>query len=317
MADDAAEVADDYRQALEDLSVNSRIEIATLTNIARENANHGLAIAEVLQNHIKKVCPFVAAGGTSLPAAVPRAMNGTLTASQVPPPKTLPALYVLDSVVKNVPTPYSLYFGPKLYSIFMNAYTKVDKDTRRKMDEMLRTWKEPVPGSISTKPVFPPEVVRPIEHALIAARNVAFVANHNSFQGQQQLLRGARPPARETPTPPTGRLASHAGLAQGQRPPLGQASQMPPQSMAQQPYPMRPHNVRTLPWKIPITLLTTFTGPEHAAAAAATTTPTDTTARPSTNLHAPLPPAPTPARPRERGRLRSPAAGDKHRKAEG
>lgn len=35
--------------------MNSRIEIATLTNIARENANHGLAIAEVLQNHIKKV----------------------------------------------------------------------------------------------------------------------------------------------------------------------------------------------------------------------------------------------------------------------
>ncbi|KAK1827582.1 hypothetical protein QBC39DRAFT_420008 [Podospora conica] len=216
MADDAAEVADDYRQALEDLSVNSRIEIATLTNIARENANHGLAIAEVLQNHIKKV----------------------------PPPKTLPALYVLDSVVKNVPTPYSLYFGPKLYSIFMNAYTKVDKDTRRKMDEMLRTWKEPVPGSISTKPVFPPEVVRPIEHALVAARNAAFAANHNSFQGQQQLLRGNRPSARETPTPPMGRLPSHGGLPQGQRPPPGQSSQMPPQGMVQQPYPMRPHNQR-------------------------------------------------------------------------
>lgn len=56
MADNAADVADDYRQALEDLTVNSRIEIATLTNIARENANHGFAIAEVLQNHIKKVC---------------------------------------------------------------------------------------------------------------------------------------------------------------------------------------------------------------------------------------------------------------------
>lgn len=73
MADDAAEVADDYRQALEDLSVNSRIEIATLTNIARENANHGLAIAEVLQNHIKKVRPCPAAEEPSLPAAVPLA----------------------------------------------------------------------------------------------------------------------------------------------------------------------------------------------------------------------------------------------------
>jgi pre-mRNA cleavage complex 2 protein Pcf11 len=56
MADNADDVADDYRQALEDLTMNSRIEIATLTNIARENASHGLAIAEVLTNHIKKVC---------------------------------------------------------------------------------------------------------------------------------------------------------------------------------------------------------------------------------------------------------------------
>ena len=56
MADNADNVADDYRQALEDLTVNNRIEIATLTNIARENNNHGLAIAEVLANHIKKVC---------------------------------------------------------------------------------------------------------------------------------------------------------------------------------------------------------------------------------------------------------------------
>ncbi|KAM7208437.1 hypothetical protein V8F20_001118 [Naviculisporaceae sp. PSN 640] len=178
MADD---VAEDYRQALEDLSMNSRLEISTLTNIARENADHGLAIAEVLQAHIKKV----------------------------PPPRTLPALYVLDSIVKNVPTPYALYFGPKLYSIFMGAYTKVDNPTRRKMDEMLKTWKEPVPGSISTKPVFPPEFVRPIENALIGARNAALAAQHSSFQGQQQLLRRGPPPSavpsRDTPTPPNMR----------------------------------------------------------------------------------------------------------------
>ncbi|KAL1835998.1 hypothetical protein VTJ49DRAFT_5701 [Mycothermus thermophilus] len=178
MADNAADVAEDYRQALEDLQVNSRIEIATLTNIARENANHGFAIAEALANHIKKV----------------------------PPSRTLPALYVLDSIVKNVPTPYALYFGPKLYSIFMGAYTKVDNATRRKMDEMLKTWKEPVPGSISTKPVFPPELVRPIEHALMAARNAAMAATQNSYQGQQQLMRGRQPgPNRDTPTPPSGR----------------------------------------------------------------------------------------------------------------
>ncbi|EAQ83948.1 hypothetical protein CHGG_10352 [Chaetomium globosum CBS 148.51] len=206
MADNAAEVAEDYRQALEDLTVNSRIEIATLTNIARENAHHGFAISEALANHIKKV----------------------------PPARTLPALYVLDSVVKNVPTPYALYFGPKLYSVFMGAYTKVDNATRRKMDEMLKTWKEPVPGSISTKPVFPLEQVRPIEHALMAARNAAYAAQQNSFQGQQQLMRGRQPaPSRDTPTPPTTRSyqppapqPSYPG-ANGHRP-----------DAAQRPYPM-------------------------------------------------------------------------------
>ena len=221
MADNADDVADDYRQALEDLTMNSRIEIATLTNIARENASHGLAITEVLTNHIKKV----------------------------PPARTLPALYVLDSVVKNVPTPYALYFGPKLYSIFMGAYTKVDNGTRRKMDEMLKTWKEPVPGSISTKSVFPPEHVRPIEHALVAFRQAAYAANQNSFQGQQQLLRGNRAPIppRDTPTPPNVRPLSQPAGPHSQQQPFPGPNGHPPQHMdpamtQQQPYPMRPHH---------------------------------------------------------------------------
>ncbi len=163
----------------------------------------------------------------------------------MPPPKTLPALYVLDSVVKNVPTPYALYFGPKLYSIFMGAYTKVDNVTRRKMDEMLKTWKEPVPGSISTKPVFPPEYVRPIEHALIAARNAAHAANQN-FQGPP--VRGGRPavPTRDTPTPPTGRPPSYQAGPHGQQPFPGPNGQLPHQidsAAGQQPYPMRPFNI--------------------------------------------------------------------------
>jgi pre-mRNA cleavage complex 2 protein Pcf11 len=71
MADNAADVAEDYRQALEDLTVNSRIEIATLTNIARENANHGFAIAEALANHIKKVCLIVSVLGQPAPVNMP------------------------------------------------------------------------------------------------------------------------------------------------------------------------------------------------------------------------------------------------------
>ncbi|KAK4644629.1 mRNA 3' end processing factor [Podospora bellae-mahoneyi] len=212
MEDHGEEVAADFREALQDLTTNARFEIVTLTNIARENADHGLAISEVLTNHIK----------------------------EAPASKTLPALYVLDSIVKNVPTPYALYFGPKLYQIFMGSYTKVDNATRRKMDEMLKTWKEPVAGSISKKPVFPLELVRPIENALLAARN----AYMEQAKFQTHLMRGrpAGPPARDTPTPPMGRAYQPPpppphGQPPYQGPPNGQ---YPPPG--EQAYPMRSGN---------------------------------------------------------------------------
>ncbi|CZS88697.1 related to PCF11 component of pre-mRNA 3`-end processing factor CF I [Rhynchosporium agropyri] len=172
------EVADDFAHALNDLSLNSRYEISNLTVIARENTASSLAIAEVLKNHIKQVAPT----------------------------KKLPAFYVLDSIVKNVGTPYTLFFGRDLFSVFMDSYARVDNNTRSKMVEMLRTWKEPVPGSMDTRPVFSAEVTRPIENALIKART-SFLQAHQEHTRGQSLGRG-RPqqssstPYRETPTPP-------------------------------------------------------------------------------------------------------------------
>lgn len=59
MASEAEEVAEDYRLALEDLNANMRFEISNLTVIARENTEHALVIAEVLEKHILKVgCPI-------------------------------------------------------------------------------------------------------------------------------------------------------------------------------------------------------------------------------------------------------------------
>jgi hypothetical protein len=55
MSAEAAEVAEDYRLALEDLSANTRFEISNLTVIARENTDHALVISEVLEKHILKV----------------------------------------------------------------------------------------------------------------------------------------------------------------------------------------------------------------------------------------------------------------------
>lgn len=174
----SAEVAEDFAQALDALNLNNRYEISNLTVIAKENTEHAFAISEALKDHIK----------------------------QTSPQKKLPAFYVLDSIVKNVGTPYTLFFGRQLYSTFMEAYALMDTTTRRKMDEMLKTWKEPVPGSIDTRPVFPPDITRPIETALIKARTSALEAHQQYQRSQPQMGRGrpmmATAPHRDTPTPP-------------------------------------------------------------------------------------------------------------------
>ena len=91
-----------------------------------------------------------------------------LTLPQTAPSRKLPALYVLDSIVKNVGTPYTVYLGRGLFTTFIESYGMInDPLTRRAMDNLLKTWKEPVPGSMDHRPVFSLEVVRPIENALI------------------------------------------------------------------------------------------------------------------------------------------------------
>ncbi|KAI9836246.1 MAG: hypothetical protein M1819_001583 [Sarea resinae] len=192
------EVAEDYKNSLEDLTMNSRYEISNLTVIAKENTEHAMAISRVLENHIRNLDPR-------------HGRNYLLMRDceiQAPPNRKLPALYVLDSVVKNVGTPYTLFLGRNLYQTFMNAYTLVDGQIRKKLDEMLKTWKEPVPGSMDTRPVFPAEITRTIENALIKAKTAAVQQQQQQAKSQQELFgRGrstATPPVtwRNTPTPP-------------------------------------------------------------------------------------------------------------------
>ncbi|KAI1325897.1 hypothetical protein F5Y16DRAFT_252594 [Xylariaceae sp. FL0255] len=177
-------VAQDFREALEDMQTIERAVITNLTIIARENLEHALEISGALMDHIKTAAPH----------------------------KKLPPLYVLDSIVKNVGTPYTLFFSKKLYQTYMDSYSMVDMTTRRKLEEMLKTWKEPVPGSIDTRPVFPPDVVQPIENALMRVRATTQHQDQARMRAQQQLYGRGRPPQgvpyRETPTPPGGRPPS-------------------------------------------------------------------------------------------------------------
>ncbi|GAP83812.2 putative mRNA cleavage factor complex component pcf11 [Rosellinia necatrix] len=213
------DVAKDFREALEDIQTIGRPEISNLTIIARENIEHALAISSTLVDHVKRAAPH----------------------------KKLPPLYVLDSIAKNVGTPYTLFFSRKLYQTYMDAYAMVDMATRRKLEEMLKTWKEPVPGSIDTRPVFPPEVVRPIENALIKVRTTTLQQDQERMRNQQQLYSRGRPgqgvPYRETPTPPGARPPPQAHGYHGQQPPMqhpngapySQPTQPPPVGYQSQP----------------------------------------------------------------------------------
>lgn len=49
------EVAEDYKNSLEDLITNDKFQISNLTVIAKENTEHAMAISRVLENHIRTV----------------------------------------------------------------------------------------------------------------------------------------------------------------------------------------------------------------------------------------------------------------------
>ena len=126
----------------------------------------------------------------------------------------------------------------------MEAYASVDNNTRRKMHEMLKTWKEPVAGSVDPRPVFPPDTTRPIENALLKATESAFHAQ----QRQQQFLGRGRPvphgvPYRETPTPPGFRPPSQANGYPNQQLPTGNGAGA---SYGQPPAAYPPHTVSPL-----------------------------------------------------------------------
>lgn len=111
--------------------------------------------------------------------------NSMLTIRQAPPSRKLPALYVLDSLVKNIGSPYTVYFGSGLHETYMLAYSQVDQPVRRKLEEMLKTWREPVPGSLSSTPVFPLSSTQ----SIIEALNRFKASTTPRIQQQQQQVR--------------------------------------------------------------------------------------------------------------------------------
>lgn len=231
----SAEVAADFRDALQDLKFNSRPEISNLTIIAKENTEHAQAISRELENHIRTV-------GLSTATVKPLLTH----AVQTRPEWKLPALYVLDSIVKNVGTPYTVYLGRNLYNTFVNTYTLVDNATRKALEGLLRTWKQSVPESMDTRPVFPVEITRAIDNMLLKYKTVIAQQQQNqprapgSFPGQD-------PRASQSPFPP-GSAARQSPAQNGLpfHPPPIPARQSPAPAMTL-PYGMTPQAFRNSP----------------------------------------------------------------------
>ncbi|KAL8853361.1 MAG: hypothetical protein Q9221_001837 [Calogaya cf. arnoldii] len=192
-AHNSDQVVEDYKSSLMDLTQNNKHEINLLTVIASEYIGKAVELSRVLETHIRNV----------------------------PPDRKLPAFYVLDSIAKNVGGAYTRCLGQNLYHTFMNAYASVQAPIRKKLDEMVKTWKEPVPGSTDMRPVFPVETTRPIETNLIKFRTLA-------FQAAQQQQRQQGPPMPHMMNPPYAAAAPQSDWRNTATPPQNNGYYPPP-----------------------------------------------------------------------------------------
>ena len=96
-------IRQDYLSSLQELTFNSRIIISNLTVIAQENINAAQAITKAIEEHLIKCSPAY----------------------------KLPALYLVDSICKNIGTPYTIFFGLNLFKTFTDTYMLVPEMVRK------------------------------------------------------------------------------------------------------------------------------------------------------------------------------------------
>ncbi len=91
----------------------------------------------------------------------------------------------------------------------MNTFASVDNNVRKKLDEMRKTWSQPVPGSQSTYPVFQRTVTSKIDEAMDSWARKQFQNRPPPIQARGPVAQIQAQPYRSTPTPPQAQLATH------------------------------------------------------------------------------------------------------------
>lgn len=160
-AQELENIGEDFFLALSDLTNNSRPIISSLTLLAQENINAAEYITKAVEKRIEKV---------SLIHRTLRFKIKDTNTDQAVPHHKLYALYLLDSISKNVGSPYTLLFAQKLFHTFTQAYLLVDDPTRKKFIDLFKTWKNATTSS--GVPLFPDEPVNKIEQFLVKATSI-------------------------------------------------------------------------------------------------------------------------------------------------
>ena len=73
----------------------------------------------------------------------------------------------MDSISKNIGSPYTELWSPRVVTLFMESYRVVDQPTRRRMEELLATWRNAGPGG---RPLFGENAQWTIERSLFGSQ---------------------------------------------------------------------------------------------------------------------------------------------------
>jgi len=110
--EEAEEIARKYGEELEELKDNNRNLIMFLTELADDYRNYADIIVAVIENHIKKV---------------------TVDAK-------LPAMYLMDSIMKNHKDEYCDKFQHNIVSTFSGVFAQAPENLRASLYKLRNTW---------------------------------------------------------------------------------------------------------------------------------------------------------------------------------
>lgn len=153
---------ENYEKLLKSLTINSRAVITELATLAEQNVDKAQEICDMIETRIKKALPQ----------------------------HKLYVMYLLDSICKNIGSPYNLLFAKNLFKVFTETYTVVpDTATRQNLINLFKTWTTAKTGTGS--PLFPVELIKKIEKFIINATSINNSNNDFSQNSTANIASGA------------------------------------------------------------------------------------------------------------------------------